>query len=106
MTREELAQHDGREGRRAYVAVNGKIYDFTGSDRWQAGDHLGRHRAGEDLTEALLKAPHVRAVVERFPVVALLEEVAPQPAAGGMEKRLAVAGAALLALLLVLWLLR
>jgi predicted heme/steroid binding protein len=80
MTREELAGYDGREGRPAYVAVNGRIYDFTDSWLWKAGNHMQQHQAGQDLTEALLKAPHVRAVVERFPVVGRLEEPAPQPA--------------------------
>ncbi|MBE0596886.1 MAG: cytochrome B5, partial [Desulfuromonadales bacterium] len=69
MTREELATYDGRNGRRAYVAVNGKIYDFTDSPMWPGGDHQGAHQAGCDLSEALLGAPHVRAVIERFPVV-------------------------------------
>jgi len=80
MTREELAGFDGREGRPAYVAINGRIYDFTGSKLWAAGNHMQQHQAGQDLTEALLKAPHVRAVVERFPVVGQIEEPAPQPA--------------------------
>jgi predicted heme/steroid binding protein len=104
MTREELARCDGREGRRACVAVHGKIYDFTGSDRWPQGNHLGQHQAGQDLTEELLKAPHVRAVVERFPVVAQLEEPAPQPAAG-LGRWLAGA-AVLAALVIAYWLLR
>lgn len=83
MTREELAQHDGREGRKAYVAVNGNIYDFTDSKMWQNGDHQGAHQAGCDLTEALQNAPHVRAVIERFPVVGRLEEAQPELAGGG-----------------------
>jgi len=99
MTREELAGYDGREGRPAYVAVNGKIYDFTGSKLWAVGNHMQQHQAGQDLTEELLSAPHVRAVVERFPVVGQLEELAPQPAAGGMGKWLL--GAALLAAAIV-----
>lgn len=106
MTREELAKLDGREGRRACVAVNGKVYDFTGSDRWKEGNHLGQHQAGKDLTEALLKAPHVRAVVERFPVVGMVEEPAPQPAAGGMGKWLAGAAIAVAVVVLALMLLR
>lgn len=78
MTREELSFFDGREGRKAYVAVSGNIYDFTGSDHWQNGDHEGAHQAGRDLTEELKTAPHVRAVIERFPVVDTLEESAEQ----------------------------
>lgn len=82
MTREELARYDGLDGRPAYAAVNGRIYDFTGSKLWPAGNHMKQHQAGQDLTEALLKAPHIRAVVERFPVVGRLEEPAPAPAPG------------------------
>ncbi len=79
MTREELGQFDGREGRRALIAVNGKVYDVTASARWPAGLHEGEHAAGRDLTEELWQAPHVRAVIERFPVVDELRE--PEPAA-------------------------
>lgn len=75
MTKEELAQFDGEEGRKAFVAVNGKIYDVTTSPLWQGGNHQDAHRAGADLSADLLKAPHVRSVIERFPVVAELEEV-------------------------------
>lgn len=74
MTEKELALFDGREGRRAYAAVNGKIYDFTDSPRWKDGHHEMRHRAGCDLSSELEEAPHVRAVIERFPVVGTLEE--------------------------------
>lgn len=81
MTREELARYDGKEGRRAYVAVNGKIYDFTDSPLWRQGSHVKQHLAGTDLTEDLLKAPHVRAVVERYPVVAELREASKTEAA-------------------------
>lgn len=83
MTPEELARHDGRDGRKAYVAVNGHIYDFTDSKMWQNGDHQGAHQAGCDLTEALQNAPHVRAVIERFPVVGKLEEAQPEQTGGG-----------------------
>ena len=82
MTKSELAGFDGRDGRAAYVAVGGTIYDVTASPLWQGGDHQGAHQAGQDLTEALKGAPHVRAVVERFPVVGRLEEPPPAPPAG------------------------
>ena len=77
MTHEELAKFDGLEGRKAYVAVSGNIYDFTESGLWQNGDHQGMHRSGCDLTEELKAAPHVRAVIERFPVVDQLKEDVP-----------------------------
>lgn len=74
MTLEELARFNGKDGRPAYVAVNGKIYDFSASALWKDGDHKGLHRAGTDLTEALTRAPHVRALIERFPLVGMMEE--------------------------------
>ncbi|MDA3904367.1 MAG: hypothetical protein PF441_13075 [Desulfuromusa sp.] len=73
MTIAELARFDGEEGRAAYVAVSGVIYDVSTSQRWKDGDHEGAHRAGRDLTEELKSAPHVRAVIECFPVVGKIE---------------------------------
>ena len=90
MTSSELARNDGRDNRPAYVAVNGTIYDVTASPLWQNGDHQGAHQAGRDLTEELKSAPHVRAVVERFPVVGRLEEELP-PTAEGRGKGLVIA---------------
>jgi predicted heme/steroid binding protein len=89
MTREELSQFDGQEGRRAYVAVNKTIYDVTDSPLWANGFHKPDHRAGGDLTAELSSAPHVRAVVERFPVVGKLEEEAPATTQKGAGKIIA-----------------
>ena len=86
MTTAELAKHDGRDGRPAYIAVNGTIYDVTESPRWQNGLHPPDHQAGQDLTEELATAPHVRAVVERFPVVGTLEPEAPTQTTGSSGK--------------------
>lgn len=79
MTAEELAKNDGQEGRPAYVAVGGLIYDVSASSRWGQGNHEGVHQAGRNLTKELKSAPHVRTVVECFPVVGRLEETAPTP---------------------------
>ena len=74
MTHDELQEYNGQDGKPAYVAVNGKVYDVSDSPHWKNGQHPPDHLAGQDLTEELTKAPHVRAVVERFPVVGSLEE--------------------------------
>jgi predicted heme/steroid binding protein len=74
MTLEELAQFNGKDGQPAYVAVNDVIYDLSKSSYWENGNHVDSHQAGQDLTEDLKRAPHVRAVVERFPVVGTLEK--------------------------------
>ena len=86
MTLAELAQNNGQNGRPAYVAVNGTIYDVTESPRWQNGQHPPDHQAGMDLTEELASAPHVRAVVERFPVVGTLEPEVTVQKTGGRGK--------------------
>ena len=86
---EELKQYDGSAGRPAYVAVNGKVYDVSESDHWVDGMHEGAHQAGADLTEELKMAPHVRSVIERFPVVDHIEEPEPEKKKGlfGMFKK-------------------
>lgn len=104
MTRQELAQYDGQDGRPAYVAVNGTVYDFSSSPLWQAGNHQDAHRAGADLTEELKSAPHVRAVIERFPVVGKLEEKPAPPAAShGRGLLVAIVTAAVLLLATILF---
>ena len=73
-TLETLAEYDGKEGRPAYVAVDGLVYDFTDLGRWSGGTHNG-YEAGQDLTEALHEvSPHGDRVLSRAPVVGTLEE--------------------------------
>ena len=60
LTLEDLAAFDGKDGRPAYFAFEGKVYDATQSKLWKQGAHMGRHNAGNDLTEALSLAPHGR----------------------------------------------
>jgi len=69
---EQLAQCDGKEGRPAYVAYKGKIYDVTGSKLWQGGSHLKKHSAGIDLTDVLKTAPHGEEKLLKMPVVGRL----------------------------------
>ncbi len=60
-----LARADGKDGRPAHVVYNGIIYDVTESKLWAEGKHMGRHFAGNDLTEAFAGAPHGPEVFER-----------------------------------------
>jgi predicted heme/steroid binding protein len=57
-TSEDLKAYDGQEGRPAYVAFEGIVYDVTESSMWGDGDHEGMHSAGADLTSAHDDAPH------------------------------------------------
>jgi predicted heme/steroid binding protein len=72
LTREELDTFDGRDGRRAYIAYQGVIYDVTMGASWPSGTHMGRHQAGQDLTRDLALAPHNDGRVREMPVVGTL----------------------------------
>jgi predicted heme/steroid binding protein len=53
-----LAEFDGSDGKAAYVAYEGAVYDVTESSMWGGGDHEGMHQAGRDLTDEQADAPH------------------------------------------------
>jgi predicted heme/steroid binding protein len=65
---EELQKYDGSQGI-SYVAYRGKVYDVSKSFHWKRGKHQVVHKAGQDLTDALEDAPHIPALLFRFPVV-------------------------------------
>lgn len=71
-TIEELAKYDGKAGRPAYFAYKGQVYEATASPRWKDGLHIGKHRAGTDLTEAMASATHGEEVMTRLPVAGAL----------------------------------
>jgi predicted heme/steroid binding protein len=68
LTRAELAQYNGQNGKPAYVAVNGVIFDVT--TVFINGKHFN-HQAGEDLTGAFLRQ-HVPSALSGYPVVGRL----------------------------------
>lgn len=69
ISRKELEQNNGTNGKPAYVAYNGKVYEVTDSSFWIGGDHFGAHKAGKDLTEELAVAPHDAVNLERLKYV-------------------------------------
>lgn len=71
-TLEELKNYDGKDGRPAYIAYKGRVYDVTDDFLWTGGDHQGEHAAGRDLTEEMALAPHGDDVVERVKLVGVL----------------------------------
>jgi predicted heme/steroid binding protein len=71
MTLTELAQFDGRNGNKAYIAVSGVIYDVTESSLWRNGSHNG-FQAGQDLTVGITSSPHGTSTLSRFPIVGYL----------------------------------
>jgi len=77
-TLDDLTQFDGKDGRAAYVAVDGVVYDLSGSRSWPDGTHgfcsLGA-MAGKDLSEEIKRAPNnMRALLAMMPVVGRLTE--------------------------------
>ena len=79
MTPDELSGCDGKEGRPAYIAYAGRIFDATGSRLWRDGSHVGRHLAGFDLTDALKQAPHGEEKIVSLPLVGNLRETGVAP---------------------------
>ena len=70
-TSKELLLYDGRNGRPAYVAVEGKVYDVSKSRFWENGHHE-IHHSGLDLTDELQRAPHGKEVLQNMPEIGVL----------------------------------
>lgn len=73
VTQEELIANDGKNGKPAWIAYQGKVYDVTDSSFWMEGEHMGMHNAGKDLTEDLEMAPHRDENFSRVKLVGELE---------------------------------
>jgi predicted heme/steroid binding protein len=71
-TEKGLALYNGENGKPAYVAYKGKVYDVSTSFLWKDGNHQVLHKAGIDLTAALKQAPHGEEALKKFPVVGIL----------------------------------
>jgi predicted heme/steroid binding protein len=72
-TIEELKEYNGKNGKPAYIAYKGKVYDVTDDYLWIDGEHQGEHSAGTDLTEKMLLAPHMEDVLDRVKFVGTLK---------------------------------
>ncbi len=77
---EELAEFDGKDGRKAYTAFEGKVYDVTDSTLWKLGEHFGL-KAGIDLTAKMAEAPHGPEVFAGFTQIGTLEGITAEPTA-------------------------
>jgi predicted heme/steroid binding protein/predicted small lipoprotein YifL len=77
LTLTQLSQFDGKDGRRAFIAVSGVVYEVTNSPRWRNGIHNGDSRiaAGNDLTSQIDSiSPHGRRVLDNIPRVGRIVE--------------------------------
>ena len=72
-TIEELKEYNGKNGKPAYIAYKGKVYDVTDDYLWTDGEHQGEHSAGTDLTEKMPLAPHMEDVLDRVKLIGTLK---------------------------------
>ena len=78
-TPDGLCQFDGKDGRPAYFAFKGTIYDVTKSRLWKNGSHVTKHAAGSDLTDLLATAPHGEDKILAMPRVGTLLAASDKP---------------------------
>lgn len=69
LTVDELAQYDGKDGRPAYIAYNGIIYDISAIGAWGGGNHYGGNTAGMDLSGELEYASHGEEKLDKAVIV-------------------------------------
>lgn len=84
-TLSQLSTYNGKNGRSAYIAVKGMVYDVTHAPDWHNGNHHGV-QAGQDLTAAIEHSPHGASVLAAVPIVGYLVNERPlatkQPSSG------------------------
>ncbi|MEK6793881.1 MAG: hypothetical protein AABZ39_03840 [Spirochaetota bacterium] len=68
LTIKELAAFNGKNGKSAYVAVDGIIYDVSGVEAWKDGAHK-EGKAGTDISALIRNAPHKITVLGKRTVV-------------------------------------
>lgn len=72
-TLEQLAQFDGMNGNKAYIAVEGVVYDVTDVAVWDSKQHAGKFTAGKDYSAELKsQAPHSASVLSQAKRVGVL----------------------------------
>lgn len=65
-TSSELSAFDGKNGNKCYVAVDGSVYEISGTPFWMDGEHIksdGQAFCGNDLSNVIDQAPHGRSVL-------------------------------------------
>lgn len=67
----ELANYNGQNGQRAYVAVDGIVYDVTNNPSWAGGNHRGV-QAGQDVSSMIPASHRADMRFEANPVVGTL----------------------------------
>ncbi len=68
---QELSEFDGKNGKPAYVAVNGTVYDVTDNAAWAAATHFSL-KAGNDLTSEFASCHAGQPILGKLKVVGRL----------------------------------
>jgi predicted heme/steroid binding protein len=68
----QLAQYNGQNGNKAYVAIDGKVYDVTNNQAWRNGSHQGL-QAGVDLSAFISQSPHGKGILGNLTIVGTLK---------------------------------
>ena len=68
----ELAKFNGTKGEKAYIAVDGKVYDVTKHPMWKLGKHFG-YKAGKDHSKTILTSPHGKSKLSDVPLVGTIK---------------------------------
>lgn len=71
-TLEELAEYNGANGKKAYAAVDGIVYDMSNIAAWGGGSHFG-YMAGKDLTSEF-NSCHKKDILSNIPVAGILKK--------------------------------
>lgn len=69
---DELSKYDGKNGREAYVAIDGVVYDVTYSPPWAGGSHFGLS-AGMDLTNQLASCHNKQEILSKLQKVGVVK---------------------------------
>lgn len=71
-TIEELANYDGSNGKPAYVAIDGIVYDVSLEATWGGSTHFGLY-AGKDLTNEFTSCHGNIEILQNLPKVGVLK---------------------------------
>lgn len=70
---ETLKEYNGENGQRAYVAVDGIVYDVTDVPEWQS-PHGNGYTPGFDYSEEIKLSPHGKSKLNSLEIVGAYEE--------------------------------